>query len=172
MTLLDEMQKEPWRFDFFSVMRRLERIIYRPAADRRQRGSSRRIRDTGPGPIHGFSGLESEPRGPDGQRLKIFVKFLGLLGPQGRAAADHNRGKSRVASDAGRGFPALPGPVQSSFHSIVLPGLVGRAADRPARPPEGRRFIAYIGSLIGVGSTPLRYSRFGAGCRLSSRLLD
>lgn len=26
MTILDEMQKEPWRFDFFSVMRRLERI--------------------------------------------------------------------------------------------------------------------------------------------------
>ena len=27
VTLLDDMQKEPWRFDFFSVMRRLERII-------------------------------------------------------------------------------------------------------------------------------------------------
>jgi len=26
VTLRDEMEKEPWRFDFFSVMRRLERI--------------------------------------------------------------------------------------------------------------------------------------------------
>jgi hypothetical protein len=135
MTILDEMQKEPWRFDFFSVMRRLERIN----RDRPRIGDSAARREEyvtlGQDPYLDFPASNLSRVVPDGQRLKVFVKFLGLLGPQGALPLT-----TTEESLAGRGFPALPGPVQSSFHSIVLPGLGGRSADRPARPPEGRSF--------------------------------
>ena len=38
----EQLQDEPWRFDFYAVMRRLERS-FRARADRRRRGKARRI---------------------------------------------------------------------------------------------------------------------------------
>ena len=94
MTLIDEMQEGALAL----------RLLHGDACassgahrDRPRIGDSASRReeyvDARPGPIHGLSGLESQPRGaPTARRLRMFVKFLGLLGPQGRAAAGDDRG--------------------------------------------------------------------------------
>ena len=83
MTILDEMQKEPWRFDFLLAMRRLERShIGRPrigdSATRRED-----YVDLGQDPYLEFPASNLSRVITKDDRLKIFVKFLGLLGPQG-----------------------------------------------------------------------------------------
>ena len=99
VTQIDEMKEEPWRFDFFSVMRWLERTH----PQRPRIGDSAAWREEyvrlGQDPYHGFPGLEPDPcQQTTTGRLRIFVKFLGLLGPQGALAARHDRGKPSAGS--------------------------------------------------------------------------
>ena len=83
MTATEEMLQEPWRFDFFSVMRRLERIN----PDRPRIGDSAARReeyvDLGQDPYLEFPASNLTRVIADNQRLKVYVKFLGLMGPQG-----------------------------------------------------------------------------------------
>ena len=80
-----QSQAEPWRFDFFALLRQLERTF----KDRPRIGDSAARREEfvrlGQDPFMEFPGLESCARraGRRTSRCKIFVKFLGLLGPQG-----------------------------------------------------------------------------------------
>ena len=84
MNLIDDINEEPWRFDFYAVLRRIERSF----ADRPRIGDSASLRDEyvalGQDPYMDFpaSNLSKFERGADG-RFQILVKFLGLLGPQG-----------------------------------------------------------------------------------------
>ena len=88
MSLIDDISKEPWRFDFYSVLRRIERSF----AERPRIGDSASLREEyvalGQDPYMDFpaSNLSRFERDETG-RLRVLVKFLGLLGPQeiGRA---------------------------------------------------------------------------------------
>src|SRR5438105_14287303 len=81
--LQQEIEKEPWRFDFFAVMRQLERSH----AHRPRIGDSSARREEyvqlGQDPYLEFPASNLTRVLVDGERLRIFVKFLGLLGPQG-----------------------------------------------------------------------------------------
>ena len=80
-----QLAEEPWRFDFFAVLRRLERSY----ADRPRIGDSASRRDEfvvlGQDPYMDFpaSNLSKFEQRRRTGRLRVFVKFLGLLGPQG-----------------------------------------------------------------------------------------
>jgi len=84
VSLIDDISKEPWRFDFYSVLRRIERSY----ADRPRIGDGAALRDEyvalGQDPYMDFpaSNLSKFAREAEG-RFQILVKFLGLLGPQG-----------------------------------------------------------------------------------------
>src|SRR4030095_10391240 len=85
VSLVDEIGTEPWRFDFYSVLRRIERSF----ADRPRIGDNASQRDEiislGQDPYMEFpaSNLSRVERNGDGQ-FHVLVKFLGLLGPQAR----------------------------------------------------------------------------------------
>src|SRR5690349_8315035 len=84
MTFLRNLEEEPWRFDYFTVLRHLER----KHRDRPRIGDSAARREEivqlGQDPFMDFpaSNLARVEQG-DNQPVKIFVKYLGLLGPQG-----------------------------------------------------------------------------------------
>ena len=156
-TFLTEAIREPWRFDFFNMMRRLERTF----VELPRIGESAAMREEyvtlGQDPFMDFpaSNLSRvEPR--DSGRIRVLAKFLGLLGPQGALplATTEEAHTWWLARD-----DAFPRFLDLFNHRFL--GLFYRAwAD--ARPivqrdrPESDRFITYIGAMIGVGSGPYR----------------
>ena len=84
MTFLRNLEEEPWRFDYFTVLRHLERNH----PDKPRIGDSASRRDEyvqlGQDPFMEFPASNlARAEAEDGKPLKLFVKFLGLLGPQG-----------------------------------------------------------------------------------------
>lgn len=158
MSLIDEMKEEPWRFDFFSVLRKLERSF--PDRPRIGDNSARREEyvDLGQDPYMDFpaSNLVRVTTAEDG-KLRVYVKFLGMLGPQGAlplATTEESMGWVLMRDDA---FPRFLDLLNHRFLQLFF------RAWSDARPiaqhdrPKQDRFIAYVGSTIGLGSGPFRY---------------
>ena len=89
--------------------------------------------------------------------LQIFVKFLGLLGPQGALPLVDDRGGLSLAA----GATTTPSRASSTCSTIAscncssAPGRM-RGRSRSTTVPNDDRFVAYIGSMIGIGSEPYR----------------
>ncbi len=136
-SLLRNLEAEPWRFDYFTVLRHLERVH----EDQPRIGDSATRRDEfvllGQDPFMDFpaSNLarveQADDKPPEGLR-----QISRHARPAGRVAACDDRGGLSLHPRQRRRVSALPGHFQSSLSAIVLPRLGGFAADRPARPPE------------------------------------
>lgn len=157
MKLTEQIREEPWRFDFFSVMRRMERSY----TDRPRIGDSASRREEyvvlGQDPYMDFpaSNLSKFERETT-SRFRVLVKFLGLLGPQGAlplATTEESYGWHLMRDDA---FPRFLDLLNHRFLQLFF------RAWSDARPigqhdrPDVDRFAAYVGSMIGIGSPPYR----------------
>ena len=153
MKFVPELQAEPWRFDFYATLRRLERSF----KERPRIGTSASVRQEylvlGQEPYLDFpaSNLAKAEIRPDG-RFQLFAKFLGLLGPQGAlplATTEEAQGWLVMRDDAFVRFLDL-------FNNRFLQLFFRAWAD--ARPiahrdrPAEDRFVAYVGTMIGLGS--------------------
>jgi type VI secretion system protein ImpH len=156
-TFLKEATQEPWRFDFFTMMRRLERTF----PDRPRIGESASLRDElvllGQDPFMDFpaSNLTRVEQTERGQ-IRVYVKFLGLLGPQGAlplATTEEAHTWWLMRDDA---FVRFLDILNHRFLQLFF------RAWADARPivqhdrPDADRFITYVGAMIGVGSPPYR----------------
>jgi type VI secretion system protein ImpH len=156
-SLVEHMGAEPWRFDFYSVLRRIERSF----ADRPRIGDSAARRDEyitlGQDPYMDFpaSNLSRFERDADG-RFNVLVKFLGLLGPQGAlplATTEEAYSWNLMRDDA---FPRFLDILNNRFLQLFF------RAWSDARPigqhdrPDADRFVTYVGAMIGIGSDPFR----------------
>jgi len=156
VTILDEMQKEPWRFDFLLAMRRLERS--HTGQPRIGDSATRRedYVDLGQDPYLEFPASNlSRVVATDG-RLKIFVRFLGLLGPQGAlplATTEESLSWFQRNDDA---FPRFLDIFNHRFLQLFFRAWADSRPIAQHDRPEADRFIAYIGSTIGIGSSPLQ----------------
>ena len=155
MTFLRNLEAEPWRFDYFAVLRQLERTF----TDRPRIGDSATRRDEfvqlGQDPFMDFpaSNLARVVQG-DNKPLKVFVKYLGLLGPQGALplATTEEAYHYVLAQD-----DAFPRFLDIFNHRFIQLFFRAWADSRPIVQhdrPDADRFVAYIGSAIGVGSKP------------------
>jgi type VI secretion system protein ImpH len=154
VTLIDEMQKEPWRFDFYAVMRRLERSH----SDRPRLGDSAARReeyvDLGEDPYMEFPASNLTRVAVKNGRLQILVRFLGLLGPQGAlplAITEESLGWLLMRDDA---FPRFLDLFNHRFLQLFFRAWADSRPIAQHDRPAADRFIAYIGSMIGVGSPP------------------
>jgi type VI secretion system protein ImpH len=156
VTILDEMQKEPWRFDFLLTMRRLERS--HPGRPRIGDSATRRedYVDLGQDPYLDFPAANlSRVVAKDG-RLKICVKFLGLLGPQGAlplATTEESLSWFLRSDDA---FPRFLDLFNHRFLQLFFRAWADSRPIAQHDRPEADRFVAYVGSMIGIGSPPLQ----------------
>ena len=156
MSFPDDLKREPWRFDFYETLRRLER----DNSARPRIGESVAARDDyvalGQDPYMEFpaSTLAKAEDAAHG-RLRILAKFLGLLGPQGAlpyATTEETHGWLLAGDDS---FPRF----LDLFHNRFLQLFFRSWADaRPSAQHDhpADRFAAYVGAPIGVGSTPYR----------------
>jgi type VI secretion system protein ImpH len=159
VALLQSLAAEPWRFDFFQALRRIE-CAYRerPRLGRAQRPAEEAVR-LGEDPSLAFapSTLSSFTPGQDGRPPRLGVAFFGAFGPNGPLPLHLTEyAHQRLHNHADPTFARFV----DVFHHRLL-GLFYRAwAD--ARPevshdrPESDRFVGYVGALLGLGTPALR----------------
>jgi len=155
--LLSNLEAEPWRFDYFTVLRHLERIH----RNHPRIGDSASLRDElvllGQEPFMEFPASNlARIEKPEGGSLKIFVKYMGLLGPQGALplATTEEAYHYILAND-----DAFPRFLDIFNHRFLQLFFRAWANSRPIAQhdrPTADRFLAYIGSAIGTGSEPYR----------------
>ena len=157
MSFTDDLIAEPWRFDFLAVMRRYERSF----PDRPRIGDSGTRSDEyltlGEQPYLDFpastlSGAELDSHG----RLRVFVKFLGLLGPQGPlplATTEEAYSWWLARDDAFARFLDL---LNNRFLQLFFRAWADARPIAHHDRPLDDRFADYVGTMIGIGTPPLR----------------
>jgi len=152
-----EAEKEPWRFDFFYMMRLLERTH----KERPRIGEAATLRDEyvalGQDPYMQFpaSNLSRfEQLSP--QRVRMLTQFLGLLGPQGALPLATTEEAYRWFLVEDDSFPRFLDIFQHRFLELFYRSWAdARPIAQHERPSEDR-FAAYVGAPIGLGSKPFR----------------
>lgn len=157
MTFATELEREPWRFDLLATLRRIERSF----PDRPRIGDAGARREEyvalGENPFLAFppSNIEIADRDAQG-RLRLLVKFLGLLGPQGPmplATTEEAYGWTLAHEDA---FPRFLDILNHRFLQLFFRAWAdSRPIAQHDRPAEDR-FKTYVGSAIGLGSPIFR----------------
>lgn len=155
MTFLRNLQSEPWRFDYFTVLRHLERTF----ADRPRIGDSAARREDfvqlGQDPFMDFpaSNLARVVLNDD-KPLKVFVKYLGLLGPQGALPLATTEEAYHYVLSQDDAFPRFLDVFNHRFIQLFFRAWADSRPIVQHDRPKADRFIAYIGSAIGIGSKP------------------
>ena len=157
MTFVRDLQEEPWRFDFFSLLRRLERTY----PDRPRIGDHAALREEyvslGQDPYLEFpaSNLSKVER-LSKDRFRVLVRFLGLLGPQGAlplATTEEAYSYTLMRDDA---FPRFLDLFNNRFLQLFFRAWANARPVAQHDRPDQDAFITYIGAMIGVGSQPYR----------------
>jgi type VI secretion system protein ImpH len=156
VSTLDQMSAEPWRFDFYDVLRQLERA--NPNSPRIGESASRRDEfvDLGQDPYLEFPASNLASVAVRDARVQIIVKFLGLLGPQGAlplATTEETLGWLIMRDDA---FPRFLDLLNNRFLQLFFRAWANARPIAQHDRPDQDRFIAYVGSFIGLGTTTFR----------------
>jgi type VI secretion system protein ImpH len=158
MNYLTELGAEPYRFDFFDVLRRFERRL----------PNKPRIGDSGARdeeivilgqepyvefPASNLSRFDRDVRG----RYRVLCRFLGLLGPQG-ALPLHTTIEAKQWSDMrDESFARF---LDIFNHRFIQLFYRAWADARPAAQhdrPAADRFAGFVGAAVGVGTRPFRH---------------
>ncbi len=157
MKRLDEMQAEPWRFDFFAAMRFLERRN----DDRPRIGDSSTVIDDyvhlGQDPFMEFPASNLSKVEPlQNGAFRILTRFLGLLGPQGAlplATTEEVYNWHLMLDDS---FPRFLDLLNHRFLQLFFRAWANSRPISHQDRPRDDRFKTYIGSMIGIGSSHLQ----------------
>jgi type VI secretion system protein ImpH len=160
LSFLAEVAREPYRYDFYQTLRRLE-CLY---ADKPRWGAAMRPVDEpvrlGQDPDVAFApaplaSLEFEPGGAP---PRLRVRLFGLLGPNGPLPihiTEYARHRLRHAGD-----PTLSRFLDILHHRFIALFYRAWAQAQPHvnRDRAGQdRYLVYIGSFVGVAPPPLRH---------------
>jgi type VI secretion system protein ImpH len=152
-----DLLAEPWRFDLLDVLRRYERENrHKPRI-----GDAATLADefvvVSQNPYMEFpaSTLEAAEREPSG-RMRLVARFLGMFGPQGALPLTTTEETYHWLLERDDAFPRFADIFQRRFLALFFRAWAdARPIAQQDRPAEDR-FIAYVGSAIGVGTPPYR----------------
>jgi type VI secretion system protein ImpH len=152
---LSRLKAEPWRFDFYAVLRRLERSF----PDRPRIGDAAARRDEyialGEQAYLDFPASTIEKADDDSHgRLRLFVKFLGLLGPQGALPLATTEESYQWQRSDDEAFSRFLDILNHRFLQLFYRAWANSRPVAQHDRPELDRFAAYVGSMIGLGSKP------------------
>ena len=159
LALTDALAREPYAFDFFQALRRLENLH----RDKPRIGASLRPADDpvrlGQEPSMAFAPatLSGFHRQAGGRPPRLLSQFLGLLGPNGPLPlhlTEYARDRLRNADDPtfARFLDLFNHRMLALFYRAWAQTQPTVGFDRPAADP----FAAYVGSLFGLGMPALR----------------
>lgn len=157
--LLRRLAAEPYRFDLFQALRRLECAF----PDRPRWGESRHVRDDptrlGQEPSLAFapSALASFERRENGGAGRLRVHYPGLFGPNGPLPLHLTEfARERQANEHDHTFSRF---VDVFHHRLLALFYRAWATAQPAVQydrPESDRYALFIGAFLGMGSPVLR----------------
>jgi type VI secretion system protein ImpH len=157
VTFRAELASEPWRFDLFDVLRRLER----ENPDRPRIGDAQKLADDfvilSQDPYLEFpaSNLEEAEVEPSG-RVRLKARFLGMFGPQGALPLTTTEEAHTWLRERDDAFARFADVFQRRFLALFFRVWAdARPVAQNDRPNEDR-FRAYIGSMIGIGTAAFR----------------
>jgi type VI secretion system protein ImpH len=157
VTFLRNLEAEPWRFDYFTVLRHLERM--HKEAPRISDSAARREEyvQFGQDPYLDFpaSNLARVVQS-DNKPLQIFVKFLGLLGPQGALPLATTEEAYHYLLAQDDAFARFLDVFNNRFIQLFFRAWADSRPIVQHDRSEADRFVAYIGSGIGIGSRPFQ----------------
>ena len=165
--LIDRMVREPWKFDFFSAVRRMENLYSsKPPVGHSARAADDLLR-FGQSPSVAFApatlGACEAPR--DGKPLKMLVQFFGLFGPWGPLPLHlteyfHQREKHFNDVSGIRFFDLFHHRLTSLFYRAWAANQqtvsYERGVAQGTNRPEIDRFSIYVASVTGRGMASFR----------------
>lgn len=157
MSFADRLLEAPWAHDLFATLRRIERS--QPERPRIGDSASRREDGVtlGQDPYLDFpASTIARAERDEARQLRLFVRFLGLLGPQGAlplATTDEAYGWLLERDDA---LPRFLDVINHRFLQLFYRAWADARPIAQHEQPEADRFEAYVGSAIGLGSPAVR----------------
>jgi type VI secretion system protein ImpH len=157
MSYADELLAEPWRFDLLNVLRRFER----EHPQKPRIGDAAALTDEfvilSQDPYMEFpaSTLEGAILEPSG-RVRLVARFLGMFGPQGALPLTTTEESYIWLIERDDAFPRFADIFQRRFLALFYRAWADPRPIAQNDRPGADRFIAYIGSMIGIGSPPYR----------------
>ena len=155
MTYRQELIAEPWRFDFFNVLRRFER----EHPQKPRIGDSATLGDeflvVTQNPYMEFPASTLEGAGLDGAgRMRLIARFLGMFGPQGALPLTTTEESYVWLLERDDAFPRFVDIFQRRFLSLFFRAWADPRPIAQNDRPGHDRFRTYIGAMIGVGTPP------------------
>jgi len=154
VTFLRNLKAEPWRFDYFTVLRHLERTCKDSPRISDSASAPGGVCSIRAGPLHGVSCLQPCPCGAGRQpAAEAFVKFSVCLDRKGRCRLRPPRKPITSCLPRRmlfRGF-SIYSTIGSSNCSFAPGRIPGRSCSMIGRPQTA---LSPIGSAIGLGSRP------------------
>jgi type VI secretion system protein ImpH len=153
MTYREELTAEPWRFDFFNVLRRFER----ENPEKPRIGDAETLTDeylvVTQNPYLEFPASTLEGAGLDGAgRMRLIARFLGMFGPQGALPLTTTEESYLWLLERDDAFPRFADIFQRRFLALFFRAWAdARPIAQNDRPAEDR-FRDYVGSVIGLGA--------------------
>jgi type VI secretion system protein ImpH len=157
MNFFRDLEAEPWRFDYFALLRQLERTF----KDQPRIGDAGVLREEfarfGQDPFMEFpaSNVARVVRDDD-KTLRVFVRHLGLLGPQGALPLAITEEAYHYALAGDDAFPRFLDLFNHRFIQLFFRAWADARPIAQHDRPDADRFVAYLGSAIGIGSSPYR----------------
>ena len=153
MSWSDDLKEQPWRFDFYSVLRRLERS--NPGKPRI--GDSAALRDEylklGQDPFMEFPASNLSKGERDSQnRYQILTRFLGLLGPQGALPLATTEEAYLWADAHDDAFPRFLDVFNNRFLQLFYRAWADARPIAQRDRPRLDRFGDFVGAMTGTGS--------------------
>lgn len=148
-----DLTAEPWRFDFFTVLRRLERAH----PDKPRIGDSNVRREEfallGQNPYLDFPASNLEAADIDAQgRYHLTLRFLGLLGPQGALPLSTTNEALNWLHMRDDAFARFLDILNHRFLQLFFRAWADSRPIAQHERPDADRFFAYVGSTVGLGS--------------------
>jgi type VI secretion system protein ImpH len=155
MNFVRNLKAEPWRFDFFALLRHLERTF----KDKPRIGDSVTARDEfvrfGQNPFMEFPASNVVWAGQDEEKpLKVFVRHLGMLGPQGPLPLATTEEAYHYALAEDEAFPRFLDLFNHRFIQLFFRAWADSRPIAQHDRSDADRFVAYVGSAVGIGSRP------------------
>ena len=159
MSWRSELVEEPFRFDLFAVLRKLER----ENAGKPRIGDARTLADefvtVGQNPYFAFpaSNVESAKIEPTGL-VRLKARFLGLFGPQGALPLTTTEEAYAWLRERDDAFVEFVDIFQRRFIALFFRAWADSKPVAQNDRPDEDRFLAYIGAMIGIGTPAFRYA--------------
>jgi type VI secretion system protein ImpH len=157
MSYADELLSEPWRFDLLGTLRRFEREHpQKPrVGDAATLSDEYVILSQDPYLEFPASTLEGAVREESG-RVRLIARFLGMFGPQGALPLTTTEEAYSWLLERDDAFPRFCDIFQRRLLALFYRAWADPRPIAQNDRPGADRFIAYIGSMIGIGSPPYR----------------